>query len=424
MSKLIIEGQAKLSGEIAIKGAKNAALKIIPAALLSDQKITIYNLPRIEDVTRSLELINELGGHIYFEKDKCEIEIKIDDGAIIKKEIANKLRTSIMFVGPLLARTGFVRFPAPGGCNLASGAKRPIDLFLDGFEKLGAEIKITEEYTELKAKRLIGCEYFFTTVSVTGTESLMMTAVLAEGISTLKNCAMEPEVKALADYLNGMGAKIKGAGTPTIIIEGVKKINAGKFYLIPDRIETGTFAIMAAATGSEITIAKCDPSHIQILLAMFSKQGVPFELGKDWLKILPAKSIKAQSIKTHEYPGFPTDLQAPYTVLMTQAKGLSLIHETIYDRRLLYADMLMQMGADIIMCDPHRIVVKGPTKLAGRRLTSPDIRAGIAMIIAGLIAKGTTEIDNIYQIDRGYEDIDGRLRGLGANIKRIGTLNL
>lgn len=424
MSKFIIEGKTKLSGEIEIKGAKNAALKIIPAALLSEEKITIKNLPLIEDVNKELELIKDLGGNVNISGKGCEIDISLKEQKIINKDIANKLRASIMFVGPMLARTGEVRFPAPGGCNLASGAKRPIDLFLDGFLKFGAEIEIKDGYYEIKAAKLNGCDYFFTTVSVTGTESLMMTAVLADGITTLKNCAMEPEIKALADYLNAQGAKIKGAGTPTISIEGVRKISAGTVKLIPDRIETGTFAILAAATGSGITIADCCPEHIEILLTLFNKQGVPFETGNDYLKIKPAKNIKAHNIKTHEYPGFPTDLQAPYTVLMTQAEGLSLIHETIYDRRLLYADMLMQMGADIIMCDPHRIVVKGPAKLTGKRLTSPDLRAGIAMIIAGLVADGETEIDNIYQIDRGYEDIDGRLRALGANIKRIGTLNL
>ena len=199
---------------------------------------------------------------------------------------------------------------------------------------------------------------------------------------------------------------------------------AGAVSGIPDRIETGSFAIMAAATRSELMIKNCCPEHVQILLNIFDKIGVTYKYGQDWLHILPAKKIKPYSIKTHEYPGFPTDLQSPYTLLMTQAEGSSLVHETIYDRRLLYVDMLMQMGADIIMCDPHRVVVNGPSKLYGKKLTSPDLRAGIAMIIAGLIAEGQTEIDNIYQVDRGYENIDGRLRDLGANIKRIGTLNL
>jgi len=418
MSKFIIKGNKKLSGQIEVKGAKNLALKIIPASILSDKKIFISNLPDIEDIGRSLELLSSFGAKIKKNNDKCEIEVK----KIIKNNLdpyfANKFRASIMFVGPILARIGEVNFPHPGGCVLGAGG-RPIDLFLDGFKALGAEIKIKNNYYNIKAKKLNGGNYFFTKVSVTGTESLMLTAILTDGLTTLKNCALEPEIKILADYLNSQGAKIKGAGTTTIEIEGVKKINAGNFNIIPDRIETGTFAIMAAATNSEITITKCNPSHIEILLNIFKKIGINFKTGKDWIKIIPAKKILPFSIKTHEYPGFPTDLQAPFTVLMTQAEGSSLIHETIYDRRLLYTDMLMQMGANIIMCDPHRVVINGPTKLHGHKLTSPDLRAGIAMIIAALIANGKTEIDNIYQIDRGYEKIDERLKKIGADIKRF-----
>lgn len=424
MSKFIIQGEAKLSGEIEVRGAKNAALKIIPAALLSDDPITIKNLPRIEDVTRTLEMIRDLGGDIEMKNNDCRISIPNISDIKLKPEIAQKLRASIMFVGPLLARMGEVSFPAPGGCNLSSGAKRPIDLFLEGFAAFGAEIKNDGSIFTIKAKRLKGCDYFFSTVSVTGTESLMMTAVLAEGKTTLKNCAMEPEIVELAEYLNSQGAKIQGAGTPTITITGVDKISAGTYIVVPDRIETGTFAIMAAATHSEICIKNCRPDHIEILLTIFNKIGIGLERGNDFLKIKAAKKILPYNIKTHEYPGFPTDLQAPYTVLMTHADGTSLIHETIYDRRLMFSDMLMQMGADITMCDPHRIVVTGPSKLTGKKLYSADLRAGIAMLIAGLIASGQTEVDNIYQIDRGYEDIDSRLRLLGADIKRIGTLAL
>lgn len=423
MSKFIIQGLAKLSGEIEVMGAKNAALKIIPASILSRQKITINNLPNIEDTSRAIELAEDLGAEV--SRGKKMVEIQIDKLAKneLSPSIANKFRASIMFVGPMLARLGEVKFPHPGGCVIGS-AIRPIDLFLEGFEAMGAEVKIKDDCYHIKAKKLKGCEYFFTTISVTGTESLMMTAVLAQGATVLKNCAMEPEIVALADYLNEQGAKIKGAGTPTITIKGVNEIKAGEFNIMPDRIETGTFAIMAAATKSEIKITKCAPAHIKSLLSIFNKQGIKFETGENWLKIIPPKTIKPYNIKTHEYPGFPTDLQSPYTVLMTQARGSSIIHETIYERRLLFTDMLTQMGADIIMCDPHRVVVNGPTKLYGKKLTSPDLRAGIAMIIAALIAEGQTEIDNIYQIDRGYEDIDGRLRALGADIKRIGTLNL
>jgi UDP-N-acetylglucosamine 1-carboxyvinyltransferase len=422
MSKFIINGPAKLKGEIEVKGAKNAALKIIPAAILSTEKITITNLPEIEDVKQSLALLEDLGAKIDYPAKGTAI---IDSANISKTElnpaIANKFRASIMFVAPLLARFGEVKFPHPGGCVIGAG-ERPIDVFLAGFASLGATIEIKENHYQLKAKSgLKGGEFFFyKLIAVTATEAMIMAAVLAQGRTVLKNCAMEPEIQALADYLNSQGAKISGAGTPTIIIEGVAKISAGNFAVMPDRLETGSFAIMAAAAHSEILIKKCVPEHIRVLLEIFKHRlGIPFEEGADWLKIKPAKKILSCGIKTHEYPGFPTDLQQPYAVLMTQAEGSALIHETIFDRRLLYADLLSQMGADIIMCDPHRIVVNGPSKLYGHKLTSPDLRAGIALVIAALVAQGRTEIDNIYQIERGYENITERLSALGANIIKV-----
>lgn len=408
-----------MAGEIEVKGAKNSALKILPAALLTEATVSITNLPDIEDVRRSIELLADLGAKIKTTgSNSRDIETKNVKKSELNPELAKKFRASIMFVAPLLARLGQVKFPHPGGCVIGIG-ERPIDLFLDGFAALGAEIKIKGRFYHLKARRLKGAEYFFTTVSVTGTEAMIMAACLAQGKTVLKNCAMEPEIPALAEHLNACGAKIKGMGSPTIIIEGVAKLRGGKFTVMPDRIETGTFAIMAAATRAPLTITKCCPTHIESLLAIFKKIGIDYEAGSDWLKIKPAKKFKSYNIKTHEYPGFPTDLQASFTVLATQADGVSMIHETIYDRRLLYADMLAQMGANIIMYDPHRLVVNGPTRLFGKKLTSPDLRAGIAMIIAALIAQGETEIDNIYQIDRGYEDICGRLNKLGADIKRV-----
>lgn len=418
MSKFIIKGQKKLSGEIRVKGAKNLALKVIPAAILSSEPMTISNLPQIEDIGKSLQLISELGFSVKKEGSNYVIEAKKPKTTDLPAKLADKFRTSVMFVGPLLARFKEVRFPHPGGCVIGAGG-RPIDLFLDGFRALGAEIKMEDRFYYIKAKKLKGCEFFFSKVSVTVTESLMMTACLAEGKTILKNCAMEPEIKYLADYLNKCGAKISGAGTPNITIIGVKHIKGGSIKIMPDRIETGSFAIMAAATNSEITIKDCDPSHIEVLLTIFKKIGINFEVGKNWLKIKKSENLKPYSIQTHEYPGFPTDLQSPYLVLMTQVKGNSLVHETIYDRRLIWTDMLSQMGANITMCDPHRVLVSGPSKLYGKKLISPDIRAGIGLVIAALMAKGDTEIDNIYQIDRGYEKLDERLRKLGADIVRV-----
>lgn len=420
MSKFIINGSTSLSGEIKVNGAKNSALKIIPASILSEESIEISNLPEIEDTQKALEVIEKLGGQVKKRKEgKAKIDTKNLTKTKLPSKMASKFRASIMFTGPLLARFGEVKFPHPGGCVIGAGG-RPIDIFIEGFKALGAKVKIKDGFYHLKADRLSGNSYFFPKVSVTGTENLMMAATLAEGTTFLKNCAMEPEIVQLAQYLNDQGAKIEGAGTPTIKIKGVKKISAGEFKITPDRIETGSFALMAAATGSDITITHCNPEHIEILLTIFKRVGVDFERSKNSLRIKPTKKIESYSIKTHEYPGFPTDLQSPYTVLMTQAEGSSIIHETIYDRRLLFVDMLSQMGADIIMCDPHRVVINGPTKLRGMRLESPDLRAGIALLIAALTAEGKTEIDNIYQIDRGYEKIDERLKNIGAKIERIG----
>jgi UDP-N-acetylglucosamine 1-carboxyvinyltransferase len=376
-------------------------------------------LPQIEDIGKSFDLLVDLGAEIKWAGSDATINTKNINRIELTSKLADKFRTSVMFVGPMLARFGEVKFPHPGGCVIGAGS-RPIDLFLEGFKAFGATVEENSgKYYHVKAKKLQAADFFFPLVSVTVTESLMMTACLISGRTTLRNCAMEPEIEALAEYLNAQGAKISGAGTPTIIIEGVTKLKAGLFTVIPDRIETGSFAIMAAATRSEIKITDCRPEHILSLLSIFDKIGVTYEKGPDWLLIKELKGqLKAYDIKTHEYPGFPTDLQSPYVILMTQAFGTALIQETIYNRRLLWTDMLSQMGANIVMCDPHRIVTTGPTGLYGKKLISPDIRAGIALVIAGLIAKGTTEIDNIYQIDRGYEKLDERLKKLGAIISR------
>jgi len=409
-----------LNGTIEVKGAKNAALKIFPVALMAQGKIKVINLPEIEDVYRAEEMLEALGHEVKRTKEgETEIQYKSRKCINLPADLVKKFRASVMFVGPLLATCGEVYFPHPGGCVLGAGT-RPIDMFLDGFKKMGAEVEVLENSYRLTAKKLKGTNIFFPRITVTGTESLMMTAALAEGRTILKNCAMEPEIIALADFLNSIGAKIQGAGTATIIIDGVEKLGGGEYKVMPDRIEAGTFALMAAASNSgEITISNCLPEQLESLWSLFDKIGVNYKLGETSIQILPSKKIFACDATTHEYPGFATDLQSPYTVLMTQAEGISLVHETIYDRRLLFTDMLAQMGANIIMADPHRVVIKGPAKLYGRTLASPDLRAGIALVIAALIAEGKTEIGNIYQIERGYERINERLSALGADIKKV-----
>ena len=420
MEKFIINGNKPLQGTIEVRGAKNAALKIFPVALLTQEKIRVSNMPEIEDCARAQELLIALGHEVKkVEEGIVDIQFKNKTCINLPAELVNKFRASIMFVGPLLATCGEVYFPHPGGCVIGASI-RPIDMFLDGFKKMGAKAEIRQNNYRLSVSQLKGADIFFPKITVTGTESLMMTACLAQGRTVLKNCAMEPEILALAAFLNRAGAKIEGAGTATIKIEGVKKLGGGEYQIISDRIEAGTFALMAATANSgEVIIENCQPQHLEALWVLFDKIGVKYKLGQNSVKIFPVKKLLACDMTTHEYPGFATDLQSAYTVLITQAHGLSLIHETIYERRLLFTDMLVQMGANIIMADPHRVVVSGPTKLYGRQLLSPDLRAGMALIIAALIAKGKTEISNIYQIERGYEKLDERLRELGADIKRI-----
>ncbi len=419
MEKFIIEGGSKLSGTISVNGAKNSALKILAALVLSKEECKISNFPFIEDTMGAIEILKELGA--VAEIDKQNKTVKINPAAIDKTQLnsiwVRRLRSSILFAGPLLARFGEVQMEHPGGCVIG---KRPINLFLEGFEKLGAKVEFENNLFKIKAKgkRLKGAEIFFPQITVTGTEAMMMTAVLAEGRTVLKNCAMEPEIPTLAEYLNRCGAKIKGAGTPTIEIDGVEKISAADFKVIPDRIEAGTFVIMGLLTNSELKVDNCIPEHLGAVLPILQDAGANLEIGENYIITKPSK-IKATSIVTHEYPGFATDAQPPYTLLMTQAKGQCVVQESIFEGRLFFTDQLSLMGANMIMCDPHRIVVNGPAKLYGKKLTSPDLRAGITMVLAGMIAEGTTTIENIYQIDRGYERIEERLQKIGVNIKRV-----
>lgn len=421
MNQFEIKGSFPIEGVIEVNGAKNSALKIIPAALLSEKKVRISNFPFIEDTQKMLEIAQGFGAKIAVNPKKKEVEI---DPAGINNfkpqgDLVRKVRSSILFIGPLLCRLGKIEIPYPGGCVIG---KRPIDIFLDGFEKFGAKIEWDSDQIKLTAPTggLRGTEIFFPKITVTGTEAMLMTAVLAKGKTLLYNCAMEPEVAALADYLNSIGAKIEGAGTSTIKVEGVEKISAeGEFKVIPDRIETGTFLMLGILANGNLLIKNCNPKHLGAVVSVLQKTGANFQIGEDFIEVKKRKNLKPVSITTHEYPGFATDLQPPYTLLMTQAKGTSLIHETIFEGRLFFTDQLNTMGANIIMCDPHRVVVSGPTKLYGKKLSSPDLRAGITMVLAGIIAEGTTTIDNIYQIDRGYEKIEERLRKIGVKIKRV-----
>ena len=417
MTKFIINGGKKLSGTIEVRGAKNAALKLFAASLLTKKPVKLINVPEVEDVSRMSELLRNLGAKVdHIRNGEYRIVADNINSTSINPEIAKKLRASIVLAGPLLARMGKVVFPHPGGCVIG---ERPIDVFIDGFMAMGAKLNSGDGIYEISAKKLKGSRFVFHNVSVTGTETMMMTAVLAKGITILKNCACEPEIESLADFLNLCGAKIKGAGTHTIIVSGVSRLKGGMCRVIPDRIEAGSFALLAAASGSSIKIKNCDPSHLDSLLNFFKKAGVNLKTSSDSMELNPSDKIQAFGIKTREYPGFPTDLQAPLCVLLTQSEGQALVHETIYEGRLAWTEELKRMGADILNLDPHRVEIRGPTKLRGREIESPDLRAGMAYVIAALCAEGEWIINNVYQIDRGYEKIEERLQKIGADIKRI-----
>jgi len=419
MPKFIIEGGYPLKGEIRVGGAKNMALKLFPAALLTDKEWVISNVPALEDIRHSVGLFQSVGGEVgNVSAGTYSLRAKDIRPENMDPNICLKIQTSILMCAPLLARYGKVFFSKPGGCAIGP---RPHDIFWAGFKTLGAKIKKNKHGYLLTAKGLRGSKFVFPWISVGATEAMILAAVLAKGKTILKNAACEPEISALADFLNECGAKIRGVGSPTVEITGVNSLSGGKCKVIPDRIEAGSFIAMGLAAKSPIKITNMNPDHLDALWSSLSKCGVNLDIGRDFVQIKPDswKKMKGVEIRTHEYPGFPTDLQPPFTVLMTQAKGLSLIHETIYERRLFFTDMLNnQMGAKIIICDPHRAIVQGPTKLFGAKVISPDIRAGLAMVIAGLIAKGKTEVENIYQIDRGYENLEERLRRMGAKITR------
>jgi len=418
--KFEIFGGKTFSGEIEVSGSKNNALKILSASLLFKNPVVIENVPQIEDVFRMNELLKDLGVNIFY-KNKNTLVL---DGRKVKNfklsfDTAKKLRASIALAGPLLGRFNQVIFPYPGGCVIG---KRPIDIFLSAWGKMGANVSEKNDIFSLKAKKIKGANIIFRLPSVTATESVIMTAVLGYGKTTIWNPAREPEVLALIDFLNQSGAKIFGAGTSKIEIIGRngKLLESKKpFKIIPDRIEAGSFLILGSALANYLKIKNCNPEHLMSVIGVLEDAGVQIKIGKNLLEIRKPKKLLACNIKTSEYPGFPTDLQAPFVVLMTQAYGQSMIFETIYDGRLNYIEDINRMGAKIIMCDPHRIIINGPTKLRGREIESPDLRAGLAFVLAGLIARGKSLIYNIYQIDRGYEKIEEKLQKLGLNIKRV-----
>lgn len=424
--KFVIEGLGgakTLSGEIVIGGAKNEVLKVLSASLLFRDSLTVVAVPDISDVHQLFALLKELGVKVEKKDKHCYfLETKEITHSDLVSEISKKLRSSIVLTGPLLARTGKVVFPYPGGCVIG---KRPIDLFLNGFQKMGATITEEGETFKIEAVggKLVGAEIFFKNQSVTATETFLMAGVLAQGKTILKNCALEPEIESLGNWLIECGAKISGLGTSTIIIEGGDLLSGeGKTHqTLSDRIEAGSFIILGALTARDLLIKNCRPDHLESLLNLLIESGVNLEIGPDWVRVLNSGEEKflAFDLKTHEYPGFPTDLQAPLAVFLTQAVGQSYIFETIFEGRLNYLEALSRMGAKVKILDVHRAIIDGPESLSGKEIASPDLRAGLAYVLAGAIASGQTVVHNVEYIDRGYEAIENRLRQLGLKIERV-----
>lgn len=416
MDKIKITGGRQLHGEVIISGAKNAALPLIASSILVIGKTCFTNVPDLMDITSTRLLLEDLGAICKVSKGYFEV-----DGSSIKKieaeyDLVRKMRASILVLGPLVARFGHAKVSLPGGCAIGA---RPVNMHLSGLEALGASISIDHGYIEAKADRLIGNEIYFDMPTVTGTENLMMAATLAKGTSVLRNVAKEPEIVALADALNKMGAKINGAGTAIITIEGVKKLSSVDINIIPDRIETGTFMVAVAATGGDILIKGCNPDHIGGLINKLKAAGTMIETFKDSIRVVGHTPIQSVDIKTLPYPGFPTDMQAQFMALMTIAKGNSMIHESIFENRFAHANELLRMGADISISNGNLAMVRGVKRLQAAQVMASDLRASASLVIAGLVAEGTTVISRVYHMDRGYEAIEKKLSLLGADIERI-----
>jgi UDP-N-acetylglucosamine 1-carboxyvinyltransferase len=422
MDKFLIKGGKPLHGTVAISGAKNSALPVMAAALLTAERVTLHNIAMVRDIITMGKLLAYMGAKVEtatFPARDYIIEATTLNDAVAPYELVRTMRASILTLGPLVARVGIARVSLPGGCAIGA---RPVDLHLSALEKMGAEIGTSHGYIEArvpKSGRLQGARIVFEKITVTGTENILMAAVLADGETVLENSAREPEVTDLIEVLRKMGAQIEGDGTATLRIRGVKMLHGTQHTVIPDRIEAGTFLVAGAVTGGDLTLTGCAPEHLGTVIAKMEQTGVRIETtGKTTLRVRGAKKLLAADVTTEEYPGFATDMQAQYMTLATQAEGTSVITETIFENRYLHASEMMRMGANISI-DGRRAVVRGPSPLTGTTVIASDLRASASLVLAGLIANGETIIDRVYHIDRGYERIVEKLRGVGAEIMRV-----
>jgi len=419
VDKLQIQGGVPLEGEVRISGAKNAALPILAATLLAEGTVSVGNVPHLQDVTTMIELLGRMGVSVTID-DKMRVEV--DAGTIREHvapyELVRTMRASILVLGPLLARFGKADVSLPGGCAIGA---RPVNIHVDGLQQLGADILIENGYIRARASRLRGARLVLETVTVTGTENLLMAAALAEGETVIENAAREPEVVDLADFLNAMGANIRGAGTDTIVIEGVERLRGASYDVLPDRIETGTYLVAGAITGGRVRVKGTRPDHLDAVLAKLREAGASIEVGDSWIALdMRGQRPRAVDIRTAPYPAFPTDMQAQFAALNTVAEGVGAVTETIFENRFMHMLEMRRLGADIRI-EGSTAIIRGVPKLTAAPVMATDLRASASLVLAGLIAQGGTEIHRIYHIDRGYECIEEKLEQLGARIKRLAS---
>ncbi|MCW8889662.1 MAG: UDP-N-acetylglucosamine 1-carboxyvinyltransferase [Sedimenticola sp.] len=417
MDKLIITGGAPLSGDVRIAGAKNAALPILAATLLADGPVTIGNVPHLHDITTTMELLGHMGVQLVVDERLC---IETDTSSIrdfhAPYELVKTMRASILVLGPLLARFGRADVSLPGGCAIGS---RPVNLHIEGLRAMGAKIEVENGYIRASAKRLKGARLVMDVVTVTGTENLMMAATLADGETVIENAAREPEVVDLADCLNKMGAKVKGAGTDTITIEGVDRLVGTHYDVLPDRIETGTYLVAAAIAGGKIRVRDTQPDLVEVITHKLREAGAEIETGSDWITLdMHGRRPRSVDIHTAPYPAFPTDMQAQFTALNCVAEGVGTITETVFENRFMHVQEMQRMGANIKL-EGNTAIIAGVERLTGAPVMATDLRASASLVLAGLVADGETIVDRIYHIDRGYENIEEKLAGLGAQIRRV-----
>jgi UDP-N-acetylglucosamine 1-carboxyvinyltransferase len=423
MDKFVIRGGNPLLGTIRVSGAKNSALPCMAAAILTEDEVILENIPQVRDIETERKLLASMGAEVELgygrAQHRTRIKCAVLSDPVAKYEIVKTMRASSLVLGPLIARTGMARVAMPGGCAIGG---RPIDLHIKGLEAMGAVITQEHGYLEARTNRLRGAHIVFDKITVTGTEDLLMAAVLADGESLFENCAREPEVSDLACLLNAMGAKIEGAGTSTLRIQGVSSLHGARHRINPDRIEAGTFLIAGAITGGDLNVADCNPSLLGALLARLEECGARIDLGKDSVRVrCDTGSLKAADIVTEEYPGFPTDMQAQFMALATQCEGVSLVTENIFENRFMHVQELVRMGANISV-NGRTATVRGRTPLQSAAVMCSDLRASASLVLAALVADGETILDRIYHMDRGYEHMEEKLRGVGAQVRRMGDV--